>query len=69
METTLAPHQERVVTEHAELSEKLGKLETFLGSSICQQLPTAEKARLSRQCLIMQLYQQVLVERIEAFPA
>lgn len=68
-ESTLAPHQQRVVTEESELSEKLNKLEGFLLGSVYSQLPPAEQTRLSRQHLIMQLYAQVLAERITAFRA
>lgn len=60
-------HQERVVQEKAELSDKTQKLEAFLGGSIYASLPAAEQSRLSRQYLIMQLYEQVLSERIANF--
>lgn len=60
-------HQQRVVDEMAELTEKLGNLEMFLGGSTYMQLLPAEQTRLSRQFLIMQLYEQVLSERIGSF--
>ena len=63
----MKPHQERVITEKSELSEKVDKLETFVGGSIFASLPGPEQARLSRQFLIMRLYEQVLNERIAAF--
>jgi hypothetical protein len=63
----LQPHQQRVVDEKTELSAKLTKLEDFLGSTIYTSLPVAEQARLTRQGLIMSLYEQVLNERISAF--
>lgn len=64
----LLPHQLRVIDELTELSERLNKLVTFIGeSSIYVALSKAERERLVRQCLIMQLYQQVLQERTEAF--
>jgi hypothetical protein len=62
-------HQKRVIDEKAELSEKLEKLEIFLGGAAHAGLPPAEQTRLSRQFLIMQLYEQVLSERISAFAA
>ena len=61
------PHQQRVVNEKSELSEKLDKLETFEGGAIYTSLPPAEQSRLTRQLLIMKLYEQVLSERIAAF--
>ncbi len=63
----MQPHQERVVAEKAELSDKLEKLETFEGGAVYASLPPAEQSRLTRQLLIMKLYEQVLAERISAF--
>jgi hypothetical protein len=64
----LAPHQQRVVEEKDALSIKLNKLEAFVGSRVyLKQLSAEEQTRLSRQLLIMQLYEQVLEERIGAF--
>ena len=59
--------QQRVVDEKAALSEKLDKLETFEAGAVCATLPPAEQTRLTRQLLIMKLYEQVLAERIAAF--
>lgn len=60
-------HQQRVINEKSELSEKLSKLESFLSSPLFSTISGAEQAKLSRQFLIMQLYEQVLSERISAF--
>jgi hypothetical protein len=64
----MQPHQQRVVDEKAELSEKLDKLEAFEGGAIYSGLPPAEQSRLTRQLFIMKLYEQVLAERISEFP-
>jgi hypothetical protein len=64
----MQPHQQRVVDEKAELSDKLDKLEAFEGGAVFSSLPTAEQTRLTRQLFIMKLYEQVLGERICAFP-
>lgn len=63
----MQPHQQRVIEEKGQLSERLDKLETFVGGAIYSSLPAPEQSRLSRQLLIMQLYEQVLSERIAAF--
>jgi hypothetical protein len=63
----MQPHQRRVVDEKVELSDKLEKLLKFLDGSIYASLPPSEQSRLSRQSLIMQLYEQVLEERIGSF--
>lgn len=63
----MAPHQERVIAERDELSEKLDKLRTFLTSMIFTSLPRDEQRRLTRQTLIMSDYLDVLDERIAAF--
>lgn len=66
-EGDLKPHQQRVVDEKTQLTEKLEKLDAFLGGSVYSSLPSDEQSRLSRQHLIMQLYEQVLSERISGF--
>jgi hypothetical protein len=63
----LQAHQERVVAEKSELTEKLDRLESFVDGSVYASLSAAEQTRLSRQLLIMKLYEQVLSERIAAF--
>lgn len=60
--------QNRVVQESLELSNKLTKLGTFLQTPTFHSLPYPEQQRLKRQELIMRLYEQVLCERIAAFP-
>jgi hypothetical protein len=64
----MEPHQLRVIDERTDLTEKLVKLSGFLGTAVFSKLPEAEKLRMRRQFMIMQLYEQVLTERITAFP-
>ena len=64
----MQPHQERVVNELKELTDKREKLETFITKSTTfSSLEEMEKKRLMRQHLIMQQYEAVLQERIDAF--
>lgn len=65
----MQPHQQRVVEEKTELDEKIMKLGAFVlqRSSVFDKLEIAERIRLMRQLSIMQLYSQVLEERISAF--
>ena len=64
----LAPHEQRVVKEVADLEERLLKLEAFLnGGSAATTVSTSELNRLHRQVIIMRSYRDVLNERIEAF--
>jgi len=65
--TGLAPHQQRVVDEKAELDDKIAKLAAFFGANIFRGLDIAEKARLSSQHAAMKIYSQVLGERIAVF--
>lgn len=62
-------HEQRVIEEQAQVSERLVKLGAFLGTAVFSTLPGAEKLRMRRQFMIMQLYEQVLVERIAAWVA
>jgi hypothetical protein len=64
----MLPHQQRVVDEATELSNRLTKLSTFLQNPIFHGLPYPEQKRLKRQELLMILLEEVLAERISAFP-
>ena len=65
--STLAPHQQRVVTEKAELDDKLQKLMAFFSPPIYAGLSEAERSRLRSQSFFMVGYSAMLGERIEAF--
>lgn len=60
-------HQERVITEKADLDEKIEKLRAFFTTPLFGGLDGAEQDRLSRQFSYMCSYSAVLEERIEAF--
>jgi len=59
--------RERVVIEKSELDSRLEKLIEFIGSDKFDGVPGLEQNRLRRQQLIMELYSEVLVERINNF--
>ena len=61
------PHQQRVVDEHRDLTEKLNKLRAFFSTPIFSALSEAEKSRLRQQARFMDGYAAVLDERIVAF--
>ena len=66
----MQPHEERVVNELKELTEKREKLGRFIGQNATfGTLPVGEQARLRRQFDIMVEYEGVLQERIDHFPA
>lgn len=65
--STLPPHQQRVVEEHADLKEKVTRLQAFTDTPIFAGLPKAECNRLYRQLVWMEAYRDVLAERIAAF--
>lgn len=68
---SLAPHQQRVVTEKSELDEKITKLYAFVGSPTFKQIvpDTQEQDRLHRQLDVMHEYSSILGWRIAAFTA
>jgi hypothetical protein len=66
-EKTMAPHQERVVTEKRELDEKLVKLEAFFDTPTFRGLDLAEQGRLRLQFQVMEMYSTILGQRITAF--
>ena len=63
----LQPHQQRVVDECNEISERAKKLSAFRETDIFRALDPEEIRRLNRQMNIMQLYCDVLLDRMEAF--
>lgn len=64
---TLAPHQQRVVAEHRDLTEKITKLDEFIRGDVFTTLPNDEQSRLSRQLSFMRGYANTLSDRIAAF--
>lgn len=63
----MEPHQQRVVTEREELSEKIARLVKFLNTETYQSLSETEQGRMLRQLNHMNAYRDVLNERIVAF--
>lgn len=68
-DTTLAPHQQRVVAEKAELDAKLEKLSAFISSDgfLTVVADEEERGRLICQEEVMKQYSEILGERIAAF--
>ena len=65
----LAPHQQRVVAERDELSDRLAKLMAFFGTPMFASLDAAEQIRMRTQAHHMGGYLTMLCERVEAFKA
>ena len=65
----LQPHQQRVVDEKQSLDEKRGKLNAFLETATFHSLSYKQRYLLNRQSMLMDLYSEVLGERIQAFYA
>ena len=63
------PHEQRVVDEKEEVSERLAKLLSFFQGPIFPKLGEAERSRLRNQARFMDGYAAVLEERIDAFSA
>ena len=66
-ENGLLPYQQRVVSEKAELDDRLGKLNTFLDTSTFNAMHNDERARMIRQHYHMVELSKVLGERVDAF--
>ena len=63
----LAPYQVRVVTEKADLDERLTKLSDFLPTPACFDLPFEDRCLLVRQEKAMKQLSAILGERIGRF--
>lgn len=62
--TALAPHQQRVVEEQAQLNERIGKLNYFLGTPTYAALDSSEQYDLNDQLNAMERYSLALGRRI-----
>lgn len=65
---TLAPHQQRLIDEKAELGTKAQALSQFISfNPIFEDLDLAEQGRLRKQSDVMWQYYDILGARITAF--
>ena len=71
MTIQFAPHQQRVVDEHRELTEKLNKLQAFMKTEFFMgaNIANSEKQLLRVQADVMAVYAGILAARIELFIA
>ena len=65
---TLEPWQQRVLSEKAQLDERIARLGAFFNTDAYGRLGDAECDRLQRQHAAMVQYSAILGERIAAFP-
>ena len=63
----MEPHQERVIKEEAELSDKLNKLGAFIHGEVFKTLPEEEQELLQAQDDTMREYLEILRSRIDRF--
>jgi len=61
------PHEERVITEKAELDQKIEKLGAFQNTDAFNALPEEQRKLLTMQCNTMRNYSWILGKRIELF--
>ncbi len=69
VENAVPDWKRRVLNEHAELSDKIDKLHTFLSNGKDHELSEQELDRLCQQRDLMRQYRGVLEARINAFAA
>lgn len=65
----MAPHEERVIAEEAELTGRLNKLGEFIHADIFRTLPAEDRGLLQEQDDHMRKYVAVLRKRIARFKA
>ena len=67
-QSSLPPHQQRVIDEKAARDSEISRLAVFIDSNpVFPQLPADEQARLRRQLDVMRELSVILGERIAAF--
>lgn len=68
VDSSIPPHQQRVLDEKRELDEKLVKLRTFIdGSPVFSGLPVTDQSHLKSQLAVMEVYSCILADRIARF--
>lgn len=66
--TAFQPHQQRVIEEYNQLSEKTDKLRAFIWqNSTFASIDKAEQDRLREQFSVMRKYEDILLARISYF--
>lgn len=65
--TNLIPYQQRVVDERQGLHHRLERLQAFMATETCHELPFEDRSLLVRQARIMGEYLEVLSDRINLF--
>jgi hypothetical protein len=63
---SLEPHQQRMIDEFSELSQRLTNLRRFFDTPHFKDLPEAERVRMKAQELFMAGYEDILSQRIAA---
>lgn len=63
----MSAHQDRVLQEKADLSEKIVKLTAFMVTEVFHQLPEEDRKLLREQWELMMKYEWVLAQRIKRF--
>ena len=63
----MAPYQQRVVDERAELDARIESLGKFFDTQTFQALDTGERSLLVQQHRVMKVYSHILGDRIGAF--
>ena len=65
----LLAYQQRVVDERDALLVKLRALKEFMLTPTFAAMPANEVYRMSKQAVVMEMYADILNERIAAFPS
>lgn len=61
----MSDFKSRLLTEKLELDEKLGKLSSFVNDEAIKSIDPKQQELLAKQLPIMQLYSEILNERIQ----
>jgi hypothetical protein len=61
------PHEQRVIDEKSELSDKVGKLVAFTNTKVFAELDEPNKELLRKQLEAMFTYEMILIDRIVRF--
>lgn len=60
----MSDFKDRLLTEQKELNEKISKLRSFTGGSNFKSIDEKQQELLKKQLIVMDDYQEILIERI-----
>jgi len=63
----MKPHEKRIIEEQNQLDKKIEELTAFIATDASSELPKSDRDKLTLQLEAMEMYSEILGQRIYAF--